>query len=199
METPDLERIRFITRHFNDLQGLRYGVPLGLILLAWTGPPSSAAPASWARCCWRSGPGGTTGPSARSRESRSTSTRSSIRRPSSARPVRPAARDAAAGHAGRQRFFVTALLAGVVFAYILALPPGNFVVQGDGSLRRTLLAAEPVYAPPWLSRWAYSRTAERSMPPSMFRAVCADGLPPRRLLLPHPLALAGATSPRALI
>jgi hypothetical protein len=39
METPDLERIRFITRHFNDLQGLRYAVPLGLVLLAWTGSP----------------------------------------------------------------------------------------------------------------------------------------------------------------
>jgi hypothetical protein len=34
----DLERIRFVTRHFNDLQGLRYGVPVGLILLALEGP-----------------------------------------------------------------------------------------------------------------------------------------------------------------
>src|SRR5262245_29699940 len=39
METRDLERIRFITRHFNDLQGLRYAVPLGLILLTWEEPP----------------------------------------------------------------------------------------------------------------------------------------------------------------
>lgn len=38
METRDLERIRFVTRHFNNLQGLRYGVPLGLITLAWEGP-----------------------------------------------------------------------------------------------------------------------------------------------------------------
>jgi hypothetical protein len=38
METRDLERIRFVTRYFNDLQGLRYGVPLGLITLAWEGP-----------------------------------------------------------------------------------------------------------------------------------------------------------------
>jgi hypothetical protein len=37
METPDLERIRFTTQHFNDLQGLRYGVPLGLITLGWGG------------------------------------------------------------------------------------------------------------------------------------------------------------------
>lgn len=33
METRDLERIRFVTWHFNDLQGLRYEVPLGLIAL----------------------------------------------------------------------------------------------------------------------------------------------------------------------
>ena len=33
MESRDLERIRFVTQHFNDLQGLRYGVPLGLIAL----------------------------------------------------------------------------------------------------------------------------------------------------------------------
>ena len=34
MKTRDLDRIRFVTRHFNDLQGLRYWVPLGLITLS---------------------------------------------------------------------------------------------------------------------------------------------------------------------
>lgn len=34
METRDLDRIRFVTLHFNDLQGLRYWVPLGLITLS---------------------------------------------------------------------------------------------------------------------------------------------------------------------
>lgn len=38
METRDLERIRFVTEHFNDLQGLRIWVPLGLITLGWGGP-----------------------------------------------------------------------------------------------------------------------------------------------------------------
>jgi hypothetical protein len=33
METLNLDRIRFVTQHFNDLQGLRYAVPLGLITL----------------------------------------------------------------------------------------------------------------------------------------------------------------------
>jgi hypothetical protein len=34
METGTLDRIRFVTRHFNDLQGLRYWVPLGLLTLS---------------------------------------------------------------------------------------------------------------------------------------------------------------------
>lgn len=39
MKARDLEHIRFITQHFNDLQGLRYWVPLGIITLSWGGPP----------------------------------------------------------------------------------------------------------------------------------------------------------------
>ncbi len=34
MTTQDRDRIRFFTRHFNDLQGLRYWVPLGLVILS---------------------------------------------------------------------------------------------------------------------------------------------------------------------
>src|SRR5262249_41458510 len=34
MRTQALDRIRFVTRHFNDLQGLRYWVPLGLVTLS---------------------------------------------------------------------------------------------------------------------------------------------------------------------
>ncbi len=34
MESQNLDRIRFVTRHFNDLQGLRYLVPLGLLTLS---------------------------------------------------------------------------------------------------------------------------------------------------------------------
>jgi hypothetical protein len=37
METDALDHIRFATRHFNDLQGLRYAVPLGLVTLALGG------------------------------------------------------------------------------------------------------------------------------------------------------------------
>ncbi len=34
MESQNLDRIRFVTRHFNDMQGLRYMVPVGLIMLS---------------------------------------------------------------------------------------------------------------------------------------------------------------------
>jgi len=34
MDTQHLDRIRFVTRHFNELQGLRYWVPLGLLTLS---------------------------------------------------------------------------------------------------------------------------------------------------------------------
>lgn len=37
MEIRELERIRFVTRHFNDLQGLRYWVPVGLVTLGLGG------------------------------------------------------------------------------------------------------------------------------------------------------------------
>lgn len=35
MTTQDVERIRFVTEHFNDLQGLRNAFPLGLILICY--------------------------------------------------------------------------------------------------------------------------------------------------------------------
>jgi hypothetical protein len=37
METRDLDRIRFVTKNFGNLQGLRYLVPLGLVMLSWAG------------------------------------------------------------------------------------------------------------------------------------------------------------------
>jgi hypothetical protein len=52
METRDLDRIRFVTRHFNDLQGLRYWVPLGLVMLSWGvfASPFAARPPVAALC-----------------------------------------------------------------------------------------------------------------------------------------------------
>jgi hypothetical protein len=34
MESQNLDRIEFVTHHFNELRGLRYGVPLGLLTLS---------------------------------------------------------------------------------------------------------------------------------------------------------------------
>lgn len=37
MTNRDIERIRFVTQHFNDLQGLRFEVPVGLFLMGYGG------------------------------------------------------------------------------------------------------------------------------------------------------------------
>jgi hypothetical protein len=174
METPDLERIRFITRHFNDLQGLRYGVPLGLVLLAWTGPPllrgagcaGALLLALWAGRHYRSAFGAV--------ERQPLDFDAEAYPASIFSPAGPIPRLAMPPRATpvAKRFLVTALLAGVVFAYVQALPPGNFVVQGDEH-PRLLPQTEPVYAPPFVSPWAYPHGREM-MPPSMFQAVLAQ-------------------------
>ncbi len=48
MTTRDIDRIRFVTRHFRDLQGLRTLVPLGLLLLAYGA--MDAFPFRWVLC-----------------------------------------------------------------------------------------------------------------------------------------------------
>jgi hypothetical protein len=174
METPNLERIRFITRHFNDLQGLRYGVPLGLILLSWTGPPLLRAAglagalllALGARRYYRSLGVVEREPFDLDAETYPVSLYSPagpiprLDLPPRAAPV-------------AKRFLLTSLLAVTVFAYVLALPPGMFVVQGDEAHPRIVPATETVYAPPLVSPWAYYHGGE-IMPPSMFRAVIAQ-------------------------
>jgi len=44
MEIQDLDRIRFVTRHFHDLQGLRSLVPIGLITLSAGGVAGATSP-----------------------------------------------------------------------------------------------------------------------------------------------------------
>jgi uncharacterized membrane protein len=176
METPNLERIRFITRHFNDLQGLRYGVPLGVILLAWTGPPLLRAAglagalllALAARRYYRTFGAVEGEPAGFDAELYPVSLYSPAGPiPRLAMPPRAAAPVA-------KRFLVTSLLAVIVFAYVQALPPGHFVIQGDEH-PRLLPHTEPVYAPPFVSPWAYPYGGE-IMPPSMFRAVVAQAV-----------------------
>jgi hypothetical protein len=175
METRDLERIRFITRHFNDLQGLRYGVPLGLILLAWQGPPllrvagavGALALALGARRYYRRTFGAV--------EQQPAEPEMELYPASIYSPAGPIPRLAMPPRMApvARRFLLTSLLAVIVFAYVLALPPGMFVVQGDESHPRLLPQTEPVYAPPFVSPWAYPYGREM-MPPSMFRAVLAQ-------------------------
>ncbi len=178
METRDLERIHFITRHFNDLQGLRYGVPLGLILLSWPGPPllrvaglvGAALLALGARRYYRSTFGAVEQQPA---EPEMELYPASIYSPAGPIPrlampprvVAPIAR----------RFLLTSLLAVIVFAYVQALPPGKFVVEGDASHPRLLPATAPVYAPAFLSPWAWYHGGE-IMPPSMSRAILAQAI-----------------------
>jgi hypothetical protein len=45
METGDLDRIRFVTRHFHHLQGLRLWMPAGMVSLGAAGLASSVHPA----------------------------------------------------------------------------------------------------------------------------------------------------------
>jgi hypothetical protein len=176
METRDLERIRFITRHFNDLQGLRYGVPLGLILLCWGGAPLLRAAgfagalllALGARRYYRTTFGAVEGEPA---DLDAELYPASIFSP--AGPIPRLAMPPRAMPPIARRFLLTSLLAVIVFAYVLALPPGMFVVQGDEAQPRIVPATETVYAPPWLSPWAYYHGGE-VMPPSMFQAVVAQ-------------------------
>lgn len=175
METRDLERIRFITRHFNDLQGLRYGVPLGLILLSSGGSPLLRAAGIVGALLLALGT---------RRYYRSTFGAVERQPVDLDAELYPAAIFSPAGPIPRlampprvplvaRRFLLTSLLAVIVFAYVLALLPGMFVVQGDGSHPRLLPQTEPVYAPPFVSPWAYPYGREM-MPPSMFRAVIAQ-------------------------
>jgi hypothetical protein len=174
METRELERIRFITLHFNDLQGLRYGVPLGLILLCW-GPPLLRAAgfagalllALGARRYYR-----TLGVVEQQPVDLDVETYpASIFSP--AGPIPRLAMPPRGTTPLARRFFATALLAGTVFAYVQALPPGTFIVQGDGPHPRLLPITQPIYAPPLISPWAYYHGGE-IMPPSMFRAIGAQ-------------------------
>jgi hypothetical protein len=178
MQTPDLERIRFITRHFNDLQGLRYGVPLGLILLAWQGPPllrvagvvGAALLALGARRYYRRTFG-----AVEQQPADLDAELYSVSIYSPAGPIPRLAMPPPAVAPVARRFLLISLLAVIVFAYVQALPPGTFVVQGDASHPRILPANGPVYAPPFLSPWAWYHGGE-VMPPSMSRAILAQAI-----------------------
>jgi hypothetical protein len=186
METRELERIRFTTRHFNDLQGLRYGVPLGgitlgwgLSLLGWGGPMAlravglagALALMLGARRCYRNAFGTVEQP-----------------RIQPTTEVYPVSIFSPAGPIPRlalqeqvtpvvRTFSATALLALTVFVYFQALPP-NFVVRGEEALGQhpqIVPQTAPEYAPPFMSPWAYPNGGP-IRPSSMLRAVSAQTL-----------------------
>jgi hypothetical protein len=171
MEIRDLDRIRFVTRHFNDLQGLRSWMPLGLVLLGLGSPPLwrvvliSGALLLWigARRYYKA---------------------FGVVQPPAADPFSetyPASIFTPAGPAPRlrvfslmtpflRRFFLTTVLALVVFSYFQALP-SNFVVEGDESHPRIVTSTAPYYGPPWIKPYPNGGPMR---PPSMLRAVASQ-------------------------
>ncbi|HEX6900662.1 MAG TPA: hypothetical protein VF789_13135 [Thermoanaerobaculia bacterium] len=173
METPDLERIRFTTRHFHDLQGLRFGVPLGLILLG-LGSPAMPRLALFlgalllilgARRYYRRY-GEVERPIDPDMDLYPVSIfnlAGPISRLHGHRQVTPVARC----------LLVTAVLVVLPFAYFQALPP-NIVIQGDVSLGQhpqVTSESAPYFGPAWIKEYP---NGGRMRPPSMLKAVFAQ-------------------------
>jgi hypothetical protein len=174
METRDLDRIRFITQHFNDLQGLRYLVPLGLIALGWGGNPLLRTGLFLAallltlrtRRYYRDAFGQVEQqPADRATELYPVSVFSpagSLSRLEGFQQVTPFLR----------HFFVLLTLAVVLFVYFQSIPP-NFLVQGEESLGQppqVLLEPTPYLGPPLIK--ILNGGVARA--PSMLRAVSAQ-------------------------
>jgi hypothetical protein len=187
MEPRDLERIRFTTQHFNDLQGLRYGVPLGLITLGLGGPALFQAGfflgaillMLGARRYYRQTFGAV--------EREAVDLDAEVYPASVFSPAGPIPRLQGVQQVTprMRRFLLTLTLAAVLFSVFQAIPP-HFKVTGRESLgqhpRITSLPAgfrsrpwivgdqpqpsglQPVWVP-----WVYSLAPSR--PPSMLRAV----------------------------
>lgn len=152
METRNLERIRFVTRHFNDLQGLRYAVPLGLLTLAWGGAGLLCGALLLGAFLLFLG--------AR-RYYRRTFGEVEQRSPDLAAELSPVFVYGPAGAVSRiegfrqvtpiaRHFLLTLVLALALFSYFQAIPP-NFVVEGDASLGqhpRVVQERHPYIGPP---------------------------------------------------
>lgn len=202
MATRDLERIRFTTRHFYDLQGLRYWVPLGLIVL---GAGGAMVVASWPVRVLLALmlPGALLLKAGATRYYRKTfgevepqlidiadlypipifSPAGTTQRLGGIHPGAPIAR----------RFLTTATLTMILFSIFQAIPP-NFVVQGHEGLRQhPLVTSQPpgssdppwivgrhspqpylLFEPPWIA-WLHIGVPARR-PPSTLWAVFAQAV-----------------------
>jgi hypothetical protein len=191
MKTQDLDRIRFVTRHFNDLQGLRYWVPLGLVTLGLGGPALlrvvSILGAGLLMLGAKRYYGTTFGrverqpvePAAELYPVSVYSPAGPIPRLAGVQQVPPLAR----------HFLTTATLVMILFSILQAIPP-SFQVQGQESLgqhpritsrlaleRPWIVGEQPqpsgIAQPPWVA-WVYSATPTR--PPATLRAVFGQTL-----------------------
>jgi hypothetical protein len=175
MEIRDLERVRFTTEHFHDLQGLRFGVPLGLIILS-LGSPALLRPVLFlgalllilgAKRHYRAF-GEVERPVDPYLDIYPVSIfnlAGPISRLHGPRQVTPIARC----------LLVTAVLVVLPFSYFQALPP-NIVVQGDASLGQhpqVIPEPAPHFAPPWIKEYTNGGPMR---PPSMLRAVFTQTL-----------------------
>ena len=191
MENRDLDRVRFVTRHFNDLQGLRYWVPLGLITLGWGGPTllrvvlflGAFLLLLGARRYYRNTFGEV--------EPQPVDLAVDVYSFSVFSPAAPTPRLEGVHLATpmARRFLATAALTTILFTIFQAIPP-NFLVEGHESLgqhpritslpsgvleRPWIVGSQPqpsgIFQPPWVA-WIYSPVPTR--PPSMLRAVFAQ-------------------------
>jgi hypothetical protein len=178
--TRTLDRIRFVTQHFHDLQGLRHWVPLGLVTLGWGGPaPLRIASvlvallmAVGAKRYYRNAFGVVEGQAA---DPASEVYPVSIFSPAGATPRLgdPPRRMPALA----RPFLLTVTLAMVLFAYFQAVP-SNMLVLGDESLGqhpRIVSTSDSFYSTPWITQWSYPNGAA-VRPPSMRRAVVAQAM-----------------------
>jgi hypothetical protein len=187
MKIRDLDRIRFVTRHFNDLQGLRLWVPLGLFTLALASPLLLGLVLVLAACLLSLGARryyqGAFGAVELSPalEADPLSVFS---------PAGPAARlgETPGNALFQRRFLTTTALALVLFSIVQAMPPA-FQVEGIGPGRPPRVKPLPhgilerpwiigdqpqprgIFQPPWVE-WVYSKTPVR--PVSMLRAIFAQ-------------------------
>lgn len=175
MEIRDLERIRFTTQHFHDLQGLRFGVPLGLVVLGLASPALPRLGLFLIAILLILGAkrhyeafGEVESPAHPDLDLYPVSIfnlAGPISRLQGHRQVTPIVRF----------LLVTTVLVVLPFSYFQALPP-NIVVQGDVALGQPLQVlpeTSPHFGPPWINEYPNGGAMR---PPSMLRAVSAQSL-----------------------
>jgi len=174
MEIQALDRIHFFTRHFNDLQGLRYGVPLGLMTLAWLGPTLPRVLLFLGALLLELGA---------KRYYRSTFGEVEQEAVDPAEELYPVSIFSPAGPAPRlegfqqvptiaRHFLAVLALALALFSYFQALPP-NILVREDPS-RGQHPRIVPELAPSLGAPWIGNPKGAPVRPPSMLRAVFAQ-------------------------